>query len=113
MFGGIAKILIGLGALVLALILVPPIVAEVTLPFVCRQPDSSCLVRYRALGHVWSSYGLTSRAQHWYEQGAEAGDPIAMFHLAWTYQEAYRNELNSLAGERGNQIKSRRHPRRA
>lgn len=86
MLGGIAKILIGLGALALALILAPPILAEVTLPFVCRQPDSSCLVRYRALGHVWSSYGLTSRAQRWYEEGAEAGDPIAMFHLAWTYQ---------------------------
>jgi Sel1 repeat len=59
---------------------------EINLSVTCYSPTPSCLPRYRAAGHMWSKLRIPFLARIWYARGADAGDPIAMFHLGWTYQ---------------------------
>ncbi len=49
----------------------------------------------RAMGHVWSRKGDMEKARFWYAQSAERGDPIAMFHLAWTHDQAVLDDADT------------------
>jgi TPR repeat protein len=69
------------------LVAMVPVVMEINLAIACPEPSPSCLPRYRAAGHFWSKLGVMTRARHWYARGAEAHDPIAMFHLGWTHEQ--------------------------
>ena len=63
---------------------------EKKLEFECSGASAAseaCMDRMRAMGHVWSYKGDLARAQFWYAKSANAGDPKAMFHLAWVYEE--------------------------
>jgi hypothetical protein len=61
------------------------------------HPTKTCLVRIRALGHLLSQQGNLEEARHWYQIGANHGDPRAMFHLAWVYEElAPKHLLNGV-----------------
>ncbi|MCA9469628.1 MAG: sel1 repeat family protein [Nitrospira sp.] len=52
-----------------------------------EEPTDSCIVKIRSLGHLASEKGDSKEAQYWYQIGANQGDPLAMFHLAWVYEE--------------------------
>jgi hypothetical protein len=54
----------------------------------CPQSDTSelCVVRMRALGHLWSAQGSLTRAEYWYGRSAQQGDPSAMFELGWLHE---------------------------
>lgn len=78
--------MVGAWALFIAWI-ASPFPTEIILPLACPEPTQDCLVRYRAAGHVWSNRGDYEGAQKWYRLSADAGDPAAMFHLAWTYEQ--------------------------
>ena len=61
-----------------------PHIVGLAIAATCPLPLSeNCQNRMRALGHIWSRRGNPERAAQWYERGAQAGDPSAMFHLAW------------------------------
>jgi TPR repeat protein len=51
------------------------------------KPDGTCQRRMVALGHMWSYTENFERAAIWYRRVAIHGDPAAMFHLAWTYEQ--------------------------
>lgn len=55
----------------------------------CPAPpfDDVCLNRMRAAGHIFSKNGELNKAKHWYSIAAENNDEVAMFNLAWVYQE--------------------------
>jgi hypothetical protein len=86
------KIAIGI-VLVLALagaglyVFLSPSFLEWRVEQVCPQMTGDCTIRTRALAHLWSFKGETDRAMHWYRKGAEAGDPMSMFHLAWMIEQ--------------------------
>ncbi len=86
------RIAIGIGS-VLALAgvglyaFLSPTVLEWRVERACPQITGDCAIRTRALAHIWFDKGETERAVHWYRWGAEAGDPISMFHLAWTIEQ--------------------------
>jgi hypothetical protein len=67
-----------------------PQIMEKSIEWTCSltHPTDSCLVRMRAMGHVWSRKGDLARAEFWYARAAEGGDAAAMFHLAWVYEKA-------------------------
>jgi hypothetical protein len=44
---------------------------------------------------VWSRKGDMEKARFWYTQPAERGDPAAMFHLAWTYDQAVPDDFDT------------------
>lgn len=72
-----------------------PHVLEAMAHWECSDPlqTESCLNRMRAIGHLQSQRGNLVKAQYWYERGAEQGDPVAMFHLGWVYEEFARANL--------------------
>jgi hypothetical protein len=74
-----------------------PWITEAKLLWDCTEPGPSetCLTRMRAMGHVWSRKGDMEKARFWYAQPAERGDPIAMFHLAWTYDQAIADDSDT------------------
>lgn len=66
-----------------------PHLNEQVLRLTCGEPTPRCLVRMRSLGHQWARHGAFDRAAAWYGRGAEAGDPIAMFHTAWAHEQVF------------------------
>ncbi len=66
-----------------------PWIADVAFDLVCPEGTraSACAVPLRAQGHWWARRGNLSEAGRWYLRSAGTGDPEAMFHLAWVYQE--------------------------
>lgn len=61
-----------------------------------ENPTDTCLIHLRNLGHLTSEKGDLVEAQFWYQIGANHGDPLAMFHLAWVYEEkTYPNLLGA------------------
>lgn len=70
-----------------AALLFVPEVTEKQVELTCSMtaPSEGCQSRMTAMGHVWSIKGRLDRAAIWYQRAAEAGDPVAMFHLAWIY----------------------------
>lgn len=88
---GVVIVVIGGGV---ALLTWPPL-AEKSIEWTCGQVTPRCIVRMRAMGHVWSQKDDLARAKRWYELAAVAGDPAAMFHLAWIYEEAGRADLKA------------------
>jgi hypothetical protein len=52
-----------------------------------ENPSDTCLIQIRNLGHLTSEKGDLVEAQYWYQMGANHGDPLAMFHLAWVYEK--------------------------
>jgi hypothetical protein len=80
---GTLAIIAGVGFLYGAL----PWINEINMAVTCSEPSPPCLVRARAQGHVWSDRGDLNRARKWYAWGAEQGDRIAMFHLAWVEEQ--------------------------
>lgn len=87
---------IGLGVLVAVTIAASPWLSETKLAWDCPEteaaPSDDCLKRMRAAGHMWSRLSNLSKAEHWYLRGSKAGDPIAMFHLAWV-EEGFAREV--------------------
>ena len=71
-----------------------PWVADWGLDAYCPAGNTypECIGHERAMGHIWSTRGDLESVALWYERAAEAGDPRAMFHLAWTYQERVANQ---------------------
>ncbi len=49
--------------------------------------DVSCPARMRAAGHMWAQRDDLNQAGYWYLRASRSGDPRAMFHLAWVYEE--------------------------
>lgn len=87
-----------------------PALMEKFVEWTCDRPTERCLVRMRALGHLWSRHQNLERAAHWYRQGADAGDPIAMFHLAWLLERnGVAETIRSAAQSRGTSIELSRH----
>lgn len=58
-----------------------------------------CRNSVRANGHLWAARGNLERAQQWYAYAAERDDPVAMFHLAWTYEELGRSDIERIKTE--------------
>lgn len=91
------KIVLGVaGALVLvpAVVLAPP-TTELIINLTCRPVPltPNCLVRMRAMGHVWAQLGWIDRAIHWYGRAATEGDdPASYFHLGWAYEQRGQRE---------------------
>jgi hypothetical protein len=87
------KVLVALGALIVAggavlYTLTLPAVMEKNFEWTCGAATTErCIIRMRGMGHVYSNKGNPELAARWYRRGAEAGDPAAMFHLAWTLEE--------------------------
>jgi TPR repeat protein len=67
--------------------LLSPGVLEWRLERDCPQVTEACTARVRALAHMLSAKGQTDRAIKWYRKGADAGDPLSMFHLAWMIEQ--------------------------
>lgn len=74
-----------------------PEAIEKSIEWTCSltQPTDRCVVRMRAMGHVWSRKGDLARAETWYRRAADHGDAASMFHLAWIYEKAGQADLNS------------------
>jgi len=74
-----------------------PWVTEAKLLWDCAEsePGNTCVTRMRAMGHAWSGRGDMEKARFWYGQGADRGDPAAMFHLAWTYDQAVPDDIRT------------------
>lgn len=83
-------------AAVTALLTVPQVI-EKSIEWTCSftQPSDTCLVRMRAMGHVWSRKGDLARAEIWYRRAADHGDAVSMFHLAWIYEEAGQADVET------------------
>ncbi len=71
-------------------------IGEKKLQYSCpesSEPSEDCLTRLRAMGHYWTSFGFLTdikelrHAQYWYSRAANKGDKVAMFHLAWVYEQ--------------------------
>lgn len=88
-FRAIAGSLIPVALCMAGIILASPWMAEKTLEQDCSQPEPSdlCLARMRSMGHLWSQVDEMDKAKTWYRRAADHGDAVAMFHLAWVYQE--------------------------
>jgi hypothetical protein len=76
-----------------------PYLNEPVLRWTCPAPTPRCLVRMRSHGHLWSRWRRHDRAMDWYARGAEAGDRIAMFHLAWAAEQGAFADLKRWARE--------------
>lgn len=76
-----------------------PAVLEWRLERSCPQITADCAIRARALAHVWGYKGEIERALHWYRKGAEAGDPMSMFHLAWMIEQKALDEIETRFSE--------------
>ncbi len=50
----------------------------------------------RAMGHIWSDRDDFETAALWYGRAARFGDEVAMFHLAWIYEEFQLKEFIQL-----------------
>lgn len=61
-------------------------------------PDQGCRKRMIAMGHTWAAKGDLDRAREWYARVAAAGAPDAMFHLAWSYQQAGYDDIRQNPG---------------
>ena len=83
--------------------MVMPIITEEMINQDCLQtgPTPECLSRMRAAGHIRSERGDLFQAKSWYLRAAEHGDPIAMFHLAWVYEELAQDDLLNFHQSRG------------
>lgn len=84
------------GALILlpAIVLAPP-TTELIINLTCRSAPltPNCLIRTRAMGHVWAQLGWIDRAIHWYDRAATQGDdPASYFHLGWAYEQRGQRE---------------------
>jgi len=60
---------------------------KIEMECVLSKPSEACVVRMRAMGHMWSRRDNLPRARIWYGRAAEHGDAAAMFHLAWVYEQ--------------------------
>ncbi len=87
-----AVVVIGGGG---AALLMSPTLAEKSIEWTCGTVTPRCAVRMRAMGNLWSGKGDLKRASLWYQQAAIAGDRAAMFHLAWIYEQAGRDEIQA------------------
>lgn len=87
--------LAGIGLLGGGLFTAMPWLVEIKLIRDCSEgpPSEECVTRMRAMGNIWSKRGDMDNAELWYRQAAGTGDPVAMFHLAWTYQETMRRNM--------------------
>jgi TPR repeat protein len=65
----------------------------------CPQITGDCAGRVRALAHILAYKGETERALHWYRKGAEAGDPMSMFHLAWMVEQKALDQIQAKSFE--------------
>jgi len=66
-----------------AALLTSPTLAKKGIEWTCGTVTPRCVVRMRGMGHVWFLKENLPRAKHWYALAAAAGEPAAMFHLAW------------------------------
>jgi len=82
--------LVGLLAVVVAANFQFPQITETALKMQCSMtaPSENCQKRMVSMGHVWALKDNLARAAIWYDRAAQAGDPFAMFHLAWVYERA-------------------------
>jgi uncharacterized protein len=66
-----------------------PQITEAVLKTQCSMtaPDEGCRARMVSMGHIWALKGNLERAAVWYERATETGNPFAMFHLAWAYEQ--------------------------
>lgn len=93
-----------LAAVACILVIAGAVTAVATIPHLneqavrltCGEATPRCLVRMRSLGHQWARHGAFDRAAAWYGRGAEAGDPIAMFHTAWAHEQVFWARLKTL-----------------
>ena len=92
-FGG----LLGGVVLTVGVLLTNPWATAQVLEWTCPQPTANCLVRMRAMGHVWSGEGYREQAGYWYLRAATAGDAASMFHLAWLYEHDTQGFLPATA----------------
>lgn len=76
--------------------LTSPTLAEKSIEWTCGTVTPRCVVRMRGMGHVWSLKDDLPRAKRWYELAAAAGDPPAMFHLAWMYEQAGWDDFKAM-----------------
>lgn len=87
----ILAITVGVILLAAATIVASPWISEKKLEWDCPEseasPSEDCVKRMRAAGHMWSGLSNLPNAEYWYRRGSKSGDPIAMFHLAWVYEE--------------------------
>jgi len=73
-----------------------PALTEKTIEWTCGTVTPRCAVRMRGMGHVWSMKENLPRARHWYALAAAAGDPPAMFHLGWMYEQDGRDDIQAM-----------------
>ncbi len=85
----IAGILFGLVVVFFGAEFLFPQIVEAELKLTCPMtaPSANCQVRMVSMGHVWALRGNLARAAVWYSRAAEAGNPAAMFHLAWAHEQ--------------------------
>lgn len=88
--GGVVAVLGGSYAF-----LTSPTLTEKSIEWTCGTVTPRCIVRMRAMGHVWSKVDDMPRAKRWYELAAAAGDPAAMFHLAWMFEQAGHHDIKA------------------
>lgn len=72
------------------IIVFAPPTSELIINLTCRDtpPTPKCVVRMRAMGHVWAQLGWLDRAITWYRRAATEGDdPGSYFHLGWAYEQ--------------------------
>lgn len=104
------KIVIGIGLAVVLLggglyAFFSPTVLQWRIERACPQMTGDCAMRTRALAHLLAYKGETERALHWYRQGADAGDPISMFHYAWMIEQQALDRFQAGAFAQGAQGK--------
>jgi Sel1 repeat len=84
-----------------------PALAEKSIEWTCGTVTPRCVVRMRGMGHLWSLKENLPRARHWYALAAAAGDPPAMFHLGWFYEQAgmddFKATLRNIGEQRRNE----------
>ena len=92
------SVALGAGAAILAF----PEITEKIITWTCddHRPSDRCLLRMRAMGHIWSRKKDLARAEYWYAKSASHGDIESFFHLGWIFQhravEAAADEGGSL-----------------
>ena len=103
---------VGLGFLVIVALTFSPQLSEEMLEWDCPEaeasPSEDCLKRIRAAGHVRSQLSHMPEAERFYLRGANAGDPIAMFHLAWVYEELASEFVKDRARQIAKQLSEER-----
>jgi hypothetical protein len=98
----VRKVLIAVAGVVILVVgagvafLTSPTLAEKGIEWTCGTVTPRCAVRMRAMGHVWSMKEDLPRARRWYALAAAAGDPPAMFHLGWMYEQDGRNDIQAM-----------------